>query len=239
MKALIIVPAYNEDGNIGDVINALNRLSISSYKFDTLVINDSSTDRTSEICRDAGVNIIDLPCNLGIGGTVQTGYKYAYKNGYDIAIQFDGDGQHNSEYIKQLLDPILAGNADMVIGSRYIRKEGFQSTFLRRIGIKYFSILIKLLTKKKITDPTSGFRACNNKVIELFALKYPIDYPEPESIVNLLRTNHVIEEVPVLMLERKSGVSSIRSFKSIYYMVKVSLAIVIDILRNNQRKEVI
>jgi glycosyltransferase involved in cell wall biosynthesis len=229
LKILIIIPAYNEEGNIGDLLREFKK--ISSYSFEILVVNDCSKDRTSEISRTFGVNVIDLPCNLGIGGAVQTGYKYALINNFDVAIQVDGDGQHPPEYINNILSPIINGEADMVIGSRYLQKKGFQSTYLRRLGISYFTKLIKLLIGQNITDPTSGYRACNKKVINLFANTYPKDYPEPETIVFLARNKLKIIEVPVLMRERGSGMSSINLAKSVYYMFKVSLAIMIDSLR--------
>jgi glycosyltransferase involved in cell wall biosynthesis len=231
MKILAIIPAFNEEQGIQHVVEQFKNIRESVDTLDIMVINDCSTDKTSEVCRSFGLNVIDLPTNLGIGGAVQTGYKYAFKKGYDIAIQVDGDGQHNPSYIKELVQPIVSNQADLVIGSRYLEREGFQSSFLRRLGIKYFSFLIKLLHKKRITDPTSGFRAANRNVIELFSSRYPIDYPEPESIVYLLRNNFRIEEVPVIMNERVGGESSINAFKSIYYMIKVSIAIIIDNLR--------
>jgi glycosyltransferase involved in cell wall biosynthesis len=234
MKILIIIPAYNEQENIPRL---LNKLSLLKNNFDILVINDHSMDNTSKVCEVEGVSVIDLPCNLGIGGAVQTGYKYAINNGYDYAVQVDGDGQHNPEYLSVLLAPIISNEADLVIGSRYITKEGFQSTVLRRIGINYFSKLIQLLIRQKITDPTSGFRACNAKVIALFSQYYPSDYPEPESIVFVKREGLRVSEVPVVMQERIGGVSSIKSFKTIYYMIKVTLAIFIDMLRKQTRMQ--
>lgn len=227
MKILAIVPAFNEEQGIKHVVEQFRTIE----DVDILVINDCSQDNTSKVCRSFGLNVIDLPCNLGIGGAVQTGYKYAELNGYDIAIQVDGDGQHDPSYIKELIQPLVNQTADLVIGSRYLTKEGFQSSFMRRVGISYFSFLINLLQKKKITDPTSGFRACNRSVIELFSKRYPIDYPEPESIVYLLRNNFKVEEIPVLMNARIGGESSINMIKSVYYMIKVSIAIIIDNLR--------
>lgn len=234
MKILAIIPAYNEEENIELL---LNKLKMS--RVDVLVINDNSIDSTSEICKRHAVNVIDLPCNLGIGGAVQTGYKYAKNNNYEIAIQVDGDGQHDPRFIDVLIEPLINGKADMVIGSRYINKNGFQSTYIRRIGIRYFSLLIKQLTRKGITDPTSGFRACNSKVINEFSMKYPVDYPEPESIVYLLRKNYRVAEIPVIMKERIGGVSSIGAIRSVYYMIKVTLAIFIDILRGREKSEVL
>ncbi|WP_088834217.1 glycosyltransferase family 2 protein [Paenibacillus tyrfis] len=234
MKILIIIPAYNESENIGNLLDeivSIEKLYPNETKLDILVINDCSKDNTSDICNVKNAKVIDLPCNLGIGGAVQTGYKYAFKNDYDFAVQVDGDGQHNPSYIKDVIKPLMLNDADLVIGSRYLKKEGFQSTFLRRVGIRYFSNLIKVLVRQTITDPTSGFRACNKKVIKLFAHQYPVDYPEPESIVYLSRIGLRIIEVPVIMKSRHGGESSIKSFRSIYYMIKVSIAIFIDTLR--------
>lgn len=227
-KVLLIIPAFNESENIGPLIIALREQGIEA-----LVVNDGSTDDTAAVCASAGANIVSLPCNLGIGGAVQTGYKYAHANGYDIAIQFDGDGQHRAEFVPALIAPLLAGEADLVIGSRYIEKQGFQSTFLRRAGIRYFSRLIRLITGRTVTDPTSGFRAVNRRIMGMFAAQYPTDYPEPESIVHVLRLGGRIVEIPVVMSERVAGHSSIHSLRSVYYMVKVSLAILIDALRGS------
>lgn len=229
MKILAIIPAYNEEDNITELLKEV--LNLKNLNLDVVVINDCSTDNTANICKEMGVKVINLPCNLGIGGAVQTGYKYAFVNKYDIAIQIDGDGQHKPEYINDLMKPLLDEDIDMAIGSRYIKRQGFQSTIIRRFGIKYFSKLINAFTKQKVTDPTSGFRACNSKVIELFSKRYPQDYPEPESIVFLNRNHFKVKEVPVVMKERIGGVSSISPLKSIYYMIKVSLAIMIDVLR--------
>jgi len=231
MKVLGIIPCFNEEENIEALINEL-----SSYSdiLDFVIINDYSTDLTSVICEKNNANVINLPCNLGIGGAVQTGYIYAKKNNYDIAIQIDGDGQHNPAYIKNLIEPIVKDGFDFVIGSRFIEKEGFQSSITRRIGIVYFSGLLKLLAKRNVSDPTSGFRACNKKVIDFFANNYPTDYPEPESIMALSRNGYRIAEIPVQMRERSGGTSSIKSLKSIYYMIKVTLAIIIDFTRKHQ-----
>ena len=195
--------------------------------FDYVIINDCSKDNTLAICKDRGYNVVSLPNNLGIGGGVQTGYRYAKEHGYEIAVQFDGDGQHNASYLEKMAEQMEAENLDMLIGSRYIEKEGFQSTGLRRVGIRYFTWLIKLLTGATITDPTSGMRMVNRKVIELFAEEYPKDYPEPESVVTLLKLKKKVEELAVIMNEREEGVSSISPVKSVYYMVKVSIAAII------------
>jgi len=230
IKVLVIVPAFNEAENIAKLIGDIKKYDYR-YEVSILVVNDYSTDSTSTICNDLGVSTINLPCNLGIGGAVQTGYKFAKKYNYNIAIQVDGDGQHNPEYIEKLIEPLLFENADMVIGSRFIENIGFQSSKLRRLGIQYLKNLINAITNLKVTDPTSGFRACNKKVIDIFADNYPKDYPEPESIMLINRKGLKVSEIPVIMNERKGGVSSINLTRSVYYMVKVSLAILFDKIR--------
>lgn len=224
MKILVIIPAYNEQDNIEKVVMSLEQININ---VDYLIINDCSRDETRNILSKKGYPHINLPVNLGIGGGVQTGYIYAQNNDYDIAVQMDGDGQHNPEYIKDLIAPIIDGTADMVIGSRFITKEGFQSSRLRRLGIDFLSFLIKLLCNINVKDVTSGFRAVNKKLISLFAADYAQDYPEPEAIVTAAMNNAHIEEVPVIMNERSGGVSSISSWKSMYYMIKVSITIIV------------
>ena len=184
MKKLVIIPAYNEKDSI---VNTVKDIKDNAQGFDYIVVNDCSTDNTYDVCVENGLKVINLPLNLGIGGAVQTGYLYAFQNGYDIAVQFDGDGQHDAAYLNEMADYLVKNECDMVIGSRFIEKEGFQSSFIRRVGIKYFTFLIHLLTGKTITDPTSGMRMCNRRTIEMFAKEYPIDYPEPESTVRLIR----------------------------------------------------
>jgi hypothetical protein len=221
-RVLIIIPAYNEQDCIKNTV-----ASVVAAGYDYVVINDGSTDDTYKICIDNEFNVVNLPQNLGIGGGVQTGHKYALEHGYDIDIQFDGDGQHDATYISKLVEAIQDG-ADLAIGSRFVEQtDGFQSTFMRRVGINWLSNLIGLLTREKITDPTSGFRACGSKAIKLFAESYPVDYPEPESIVAALRKGLHVREVPVIMHERAGGVSSIGGFSSAYYMIKVTLSILI------------
>ena len=234
MKVLLIIPAYNEEENI---LNPCTKISEFSDEIDYIVINDGSKDNTLKILRENNINNINLINNLGIGGAVQTGYKYAYENGYDIAIQFDGDGQHDVNYVPNICEPIVEGKADMVIGTRYLDKNEsqFQSTFMRRLGSNIISFFIKVCTGKKITDPTSGFRAVNKKIIEEFAKEYPTDYPEPESTVCMLCKNYKVTEVPVSMNERQGGTSSIRFWKSADYMIKVVFTIIIDSI--NARKK--
>ncbi|CDC07306.1 putative uncharacterized protein [Clostridium sp. CAG:343] len=212
MKALVIIPAYNEEGAIVETINNLKK---SCENVDYVIINDCSKDRTLEICRKNKFNVINLPVNLGIGGAVQTGYKYAYENGYDVAIQMDADGQHNPKYIPQLITKIEEGN-DFVIGSRFLEKEGFQSTFIRRMGINLYSWIIKVFTKKEIKDTTSGYRAAGKKIIKMFAQNYPVDYPEPETNAFIAKNNFKIIEIPMEMKERDS-----RSI--FYYSNKINL----------------
>ena len=224
MKVLVIIPAYNEQDSI---ISVIDKLKKDCPKADYVVINDCSKDKTLQVLSENHANYVNLPLNLGIGGGVQTGYKYAMKNGYDIAIQIDGDGQHDTAYLKNVIEPIEKGEADIVIGSRFINKEGFQSSGMRRLGINFLSVLIKICCGTKVLDVTSGFRAVNRTYICEYAKEYPVDYPEPEAIVKASLSGACIKEVPVIMKERESGTSSISPLKSVYYMIKVSLAIIV------------
>ena len=224
MKTLIIIPAYNEQENIEKVVKSL---ADNCPECDYLIVNDCSTDSTPQICDDKNFSHIDLCCNVGIGGGVQSGYIYAAQNGYDCAIQIDGDGQHDPAFINKIIEPIEKGEADVVIGSRFIEKEGFQSSGMRRLGINFLSTLIKMMTGTRVLDVTSGFRAVNRKYIEHFSREYADDYPEPEAIVSASLTGAKIKEVPVIMKERDGGVSSISPLKSVYYMIKVSLSILL------------
>lgn len=228
MKRLIIIPDYNEAENIVKTVEAIKE---KAKGFDYIIINDCSTDRTKNICEENGYNVINLPINLGIGGAVQTGYKYAYNHDYDIAVQVDGDGQHDPLFLGVMAQYLEEHSADMVIGSRFIEKKGFQSSRARRIGIVFFTKLIKIMTGATITDPTSGLRMVGRNVIELFSNDYPRDYPEPESVVAILRRHMKVIEIPVVMKEREGGVSSISLKKSVYYMIKVTLAILIERIR--------
>lgn len=226
MKVLVIIPAYNEEKNILKTVNNLKEIKLD-HELDYVIINDGSTDSTKKICEENHLNMIDLPFNLGIGGAVQTGYKYAYYHNYDIAIQFDGDGQHDGNYIKDLIAEIKKGN-NVVIGSRFVSElSTFKSSKMRRLGKNILSFLIKVVTGKKIYDPTSGFRAVDKEVIKLFANDYPSDYPEPDTIVTVIKKNYQVSEIPVKMNKREGGKSSINPLKSVYYMIKVSLAIII------------
>ena len=234
-KILIIVPAFNESGNIARTVREILALPIPSV---VLVIDDGSSDSTAREAASAGALVVLLPFNLGIGGAVQTGFKFAYEHHYDIAIQVDGDGQHDVSYVPQLIEPIQLGRADMVVGSRFLDEQrGFRSSFLRRVGIHFFANLIGFLTGCEVTDPTSGFRACNKKLIKAFAGYYPQDFPEPEAIVVAKRLDARIVEVPVVMRAREAGFSSIRRFKSFYYMIKVTFAILLNMMQDRRVSE--
>jgi glycosyltransferase involved in cell wall biosynthesis len=202
---------------------------------DYLIVNDCSTDNTEKILIENGFNYINNPINLGIGGGVQVGYMYARDHGYDIAVQMDGDGQHDPRYLDKVVQAVADGECDMSIGSRFIEKEGFQTSFMRRLGINIISLLIKILTGKKVYDVTSGYRACNRKLIEFFSNDYADDYPEPEAIMSCIMNGYKVGEVPVVMEERQGGVSSIRSLKSAYYMIKVCLALVVDRISTSRK----
>ena len=224
MKVLIIIPAYNESENIESVVA---NIKTHCPEYDYIIVNDCSTDNTAEICKQNGFNFLDMCCNLGIGGGVQSGYIYASRNGYDYAVQIDGDGQHDPSYISSMIEVLEKENADMAVGSRFITKEGFQSSGMRRFGINFLSTLIYLACGARVKDVTSGFRVVNRKYIEFFSKEYADDYPEPEAIVAVTLRGGKVVEAPVVMREREGGVSSISPFKSIYYMIKVSLAILL------------
>ena len=224
MKVLIIVPAYNEAEAISKLIDNLEK---NYAQYDYVIINDGSKDQTKKLCREKGYHVLNLPINLGIGGAVQTGYIYASENEYDIAVQIDGDGQHNPKYIEAMIKKMEEENADIVIGSRFITREGFQSSALRRTGINLLSTLIKICTGKRINDVTSGYRIVNRRFIDIYADDYSRDYPEPEAIVTAVMWGGKIIETPVVMNERESGISSINVRKSFYYMIKVTLAIIV------------
>lgn len=224
-KCLVIIPAFNEEGSIGQV---LQNVRAHLPQSDILVINDGSSDRTSERAKAYGVKVIELPFNLGIGGAMQAGYMYAHTKGYDVAIQVDGDGQHDPKEIGKLLRTLEDRDLDLVIGSRFIKRSEYRVSKARRIGIVILSGVISMIVGQAVTDPTSGFRAVNQRVITLFSSDYPQDYPEPEAVVLLHRHGLHIGEVPVEMTRRYAGESSITWLRSIYYMVKVLLAIFVD-----------
>lgn len=236
-KILLIIPAYNEADGIMDVINKVETFRQScGYVLDYVVINDGSTDNEEEVLLQNNVNHIELVCNLGIGGAVQTGYMYALREGYDVAVQFDGDGQHDIYSLPSLIDPILANQADFTVGSRFVSdsQSEFKSSGARQLGIKILSNLIRILTGVNIKDVTSGYRAANRRIIKQFVERYPSQYPEPESYMYLIANKFRIKEVGVKMFERETGKSSINILNSISYMINVSLSILIASLINKE-----
>lgn len=237
MKKLLIIPAYNEEKSILRVFkNVIDYNKNNNDNYDIIVVNDGSKDNTEDVLIKNNIPHIKLIKNLGIGGAVQTGYKYAYENHYDIAIQYDGDGQHNIEYVKNIIKPIETKEADMVIGSRFVKEiDTFKSSAARRIGIKIISFFTKLVTGKKVYDTTSGMRAINQQLIKEFAENYPTEYPEPVSTVSILKKGYKVEEVSVEMNERSEGVSSIRTWKNIYYMINVILSIILLGIRGDNK----
>ena len=225
MKTMVAIPAYNEEKNIFRVVKAVKN---NNPEVDVVVINDGSRDCTGLEAQKAGAFVINLAQNLGIGGAVQTGYIYASRRGYDAVIQIDGDGQHNPKDLSRLIDSIAKDEADMVIGSRFVKKTGYESSKMRKLGIDFFSKLVSLVCGRDFFDTTSGYRAVNKKVIELFSRYYPRDYPEVETIVYASRMGIRIKEIPVNMDKRQGGKSSITPLKSIYYMIKVTCAILLQ-----------
>lgn len=233
MKLLAIIPAYNEAGAIGGVIAGVRR---HQPGMDILVVNDGSSDGTSQAAHQAGATcVIGLPFNLGIGGAVQAGYRYAWKHGYGLAVQIDADGQHDPAELDKIIAPVREGITDCCIGTRFLEKRGYRSTLFRRWGIRYFAWMIRSTTHRRVTDPTSGFRAVGREGIRLFAGCYPDDYPEVEAIMLLLKNGLRVSEVPVTMHSRQAGKSSITPVRSIYYMLKVSLAVVMTRLREAEK----
>lgn len=228
MRVLLIIPAYNEAENLPMLVKTVENFAArqTGFRLDYIIVNDGSSDRTAALCRENRWHALHLARNLGIGGAVQAGYLLARQLDYDIAVQFDGDGQHDIGSLPALLAPILAGECDFALGSRFVgAQSGFRSTALRRVGIRFLSGMIRLVTGATLADPTSGYRAAAKPAIAALARSYPVDYPEPESLVELVRAGFRVREVPVNMFERAHGASSISPIKSVWYMVKVSLAI--------------
>jgi len=228
MRTLVIVPAYNEEESLPGVIRDLREHIRSA---DILVVNDGSKDATARIAQEAGVAVLNLPFNLGIGGAMQAGFLYAEHECYDVAVQFDGDGQHLATEIDKLLRHVREGNADLVIGSRFLDQGKYNTSVYRKSGIWIFSTILSRILGIRVTDSTSGFRAANRRVIEFFARTYPDDYPEVEALVLLHKAKLSMVEVAVHMRERTGGTSSITPLRSVYYMIKVLLAIFIDMLK--------
>lgn len=231
-KTLIIVPAYNEEDSIAGVVENIRR---HVGKADILVVNDGSRDRTGRKARESGAQVINLPYNMGIGSAVQSGFLFAREKGYHYAVQVDGDGQHPASAILRLLQALENG-VDMAIGSRFIQPTGYRPTLTRSLGIKIFSYLVSLIVGKKVYDTTSGFRATSRKAILLLTETYPHDYPEVEALITLHRHGMSFVEIPVEMNYRQEGKSSISAKAAVYYMLKVTLAVLVAVIkRRNER----
>src|SRR4051794_6201496 len=230
MRAIALVPALNEEGTIASVVAELRAYDA---ELEILVIDDGSHDRTAEIARAAGARVLRLPFNLGIGGAVQTGFRYAFENDFDLAVRVDGDGQHDPSQLAAVVEPVVRGDTDIAGGSRYpgARGDGDRSSATRRVGIRLLARVVSPLTRQRIPDPTSGFQALNRKAIMLFAADYPHDSPEVEAIVLVERHRLRLVEVPIAMRPRTAGRSSIRTLSSVYYMVKVLLALFVGSFR--------
>ena len=230
MRRMAIVPARNEEACIGGVVREIRAVD---RELEVVVIDDGSTDRTAAAAREAGARVVSLPFNLGIGGAVQTGFKVAHAEGFDLVVRLDGDGQHVAAELPKLLAPILDGTADIVVGSRFAGDSEYRPPLARRLGIKLFATVVSLLTRQRVTDTTSGFQACNRKAIRLFAADYPHDYPEVEATVMVFKHRLRLAEVHVAMRERAAGTSSIGALASLYYAIKVMLAVLIAVTRRN------
>jgi hypothetical protein len=230
-RVVVIVPAYNEEGTVGRVV-AETRAVFPGLEI--LVVDDGSMDGTAAEARSAGARVVELPFNLGIGGAVQTGYRYALECGYDVAVQLDADGQHDPADLPRLVGPVAAGEADLTVGSRFLAPNGYRAPVSRRAGMLLLSLAVSFLTGHRLYDTTSGYRAAGPRVIQMFAAHYPTDYPEPESIVAVRRRGLKVVEVPVGMRSRQAGFSSITPWRSVYYIVKVLLAVFVSALRGRE-----
>jgi glycosyltransferase involved in cell wall biosynthesis len=230
LKRIAIVPAYNEEASVGRVIDEIRAFDAG---FDIVVVDDGSVDRTAAVADERHVHVVRLPFNLGIGGAMQTGYRFALEHGYDLAVQVDGDGQHDPRELPKILQPVLDGDADLVVGSRFGSDAAFRSSPVRRVGIRLFARVVSAVVGQRVTDTTSGFRAVNRRGIRLFAADYPHDYPEVEATVMCVKHKLRLAEVPVKMRERSGGRSSITAFRSVYYMTKVLLAIFVGLFRRS------
>jgi glycosyltransferase involved in cell wall biosynthesis len=230
LRGIAIVPAHNEEAAVAGVVGEIRAFDPA---LEIVVVDDGSTDRTAAVARAAGARVLSLPFNLGIGGAVQTGFRLAREEGFDVAVRLDGDGQHVAAELPKLLAPILDGTADLVVGSRFAGARDYRPPLARRLGIKLFAAVVSLLTRQRVTDTTSGFQACNRRAITLFAADYPHDYPEVEATVMVFKHRLRLTEVPVAMRERTAGTSSIGAFSSVYYAVKVLLAVFVALSRRN------
>ena len=230
MKRIAIVPAYNEERNVGRVLDELRALDPG---LDVVVVSDGSTDRTAEVATARNAHVIRLPFNLGIGGAVQTGFRYAWEEGYELAVRLDGDGQHDPAELPRLVAPVVAGEADLAVGSRFVSGAGYRSSAARRVGIRLLARVVSLIARQRLTDTTSGFQACNRRAIAVYAADLPHDYPEVEGMVMAIKHRIRLVEVPVTMREREHGHSSIGALASIYYMIKILLALFVDLFRRD------
>ncbi|HEY2220276.1 MAG TPA: glycosyltransferase family 2 protein [Gaiellaceae bacterium] len=230
VKRIAIVPAFNEERNVGRVLDELRAIDPGLA---VVVVSDGSTDRTAEVASARGAYVIRLPFNLGIGGAVQTGFRYAWEEGYELAVRLDGDGQHDPGELGILVAPVVAGEADLAVGSRFVAGGGYRSSAARRIGIRVLARVVSLIARQRLTDTTSGFQACNRRAISLYAADLPHDYPEVEGMVMAIKHRIRLVEVPVTMREREHGSSSIGTLGSIYYMVKILLALFVDLFRRD------
>jgi glycosyltransferase involved in cell wall biosynthesis len=228
LKRVAIVPAYNEERNVGRVIDELQALDPG---LDVVVVSDGSTDGTVDVAVSRGAHVVALPYNLGIGGAVQTGFRYAWEEGYELAVRLDGDGQHDPAELRALVAPVVAGEADLAIGSRFVSGEGYRSSAARRVGIRILARVVTWIAHQRLTDTTSGFQAANRRAIGVYAADLPHDYPEVEGIVMAIKHRIRLVEVPVTMREREHGRSSIGALASIYYMVKILVALFVDLFR--------
>jgi hypothetical protein len=230
VRRVAIVPAFNEEENIARVIGELKAFDPG---LDVVVVSDGSTDRTADAAEEAGAYVVRLPFNLGIGGAVQTGFRFAAEHGYDVAVRCDGDGQHDPAELPKVLAPILAGEADIVVGSRFSGDESYRSSATRRVGIRLLAWVVSGIARQRVTDTTSGFQALDRRAIRLFAGDYPHDYPEVEGMVMTIKHRLRLEEVPVRMRERAHGRSSITALRSVYYMARVLLALFVGLFRRS------
>ncbi len=228
LRRLAIVPAFNEEASVGRVIREIQAFDPG---MDVVVVDDGSTDRTAGLADDSGAHVLRLPFNLGIGGAMQAGFRYAFERGYDVAVQVDGDGQHDASELPKILGPVVSGEVDLVVGTRFGGEGEFRSTAVRRVGIRVFAWTVSRIVGQRVTDTTSGFRAVGRRGIALFAADYPHDYPEVEATVMVAKARLRLREVPVAMRERAGGRSSITALRSVYYMVKVLLALFVGMFR--------
>jgi hypothetical protein len=229
-RRVAIVPAYNEERNIGRVVSELRAFDGA---LDVVVVSDGSTDGTAAAAEAAGARVLRLPFNLGIGGAVQTGFKYAWEHGYDLAVRCDGDGQHVPAELPKVIAPVVGGEADIAVGSRFAGGDGYRSSATRRVGIRLLATVVSAIARQRVTDTTSGFQALNRRALELFAADYPHDYPEVEGMVMTIKHRLRLVEVPVEMREREHGRSSITTLRSVYYMAKVLVALFVGLFRRD------